>query len=35
MKVKMDNEMLRPMMVENLDLPKDFRLSRDILPPNI
>ncbi|MCD8027897.1 MAG: hypothetical protein LUF02_04390, partial [Erysipelotrichaceae bacterium] len=35
LKVKIDNKMLRPMLVENLDLPKDFRLSRDILPPNI
>ena len=26
---------LRPVFMVNLDLPKDYRLIRDVLPPNI
>lgn len=32
---KLKNLYLGPVFMVNLDLPKDYRLIRDLLPPNI
>ena len=29
------NNMIRPLFMYSLNLPKDYRLIRDVLPPNI
>jgi len=33
--MKNNNNLLRPMFMVNINLKKEFRLKKDLLPPNI